>query len=675
MATQSRFSPFSLLALFCGALMLLTTARTPVLAQSSVERTAVLDFATAPGIDPILGRKAADALAVELQRSQDYEVVTRQELETAVTEQPGLKPPYNSATQSRLANAVNARSVISGRVVNAIINARRSARVQIEVRKLDAATGDYVNGTQISEITDDKLQDTDTEVLVDEALNKAAYAAVRSMKQTNLPEATVLNVTTNDVELNIGTNRGAAVGQRYSLLRDIENASKTDRFGNKLVERLKIGEIQVIRVESDQSVARLVAGGDAGIRTGDKVRQIYVPSNFPLSTSADGGSSTPVTRPVSSGRQNASKKYGTGLVGVLLLAGLVGYAGFGGSSSNSPTNAPGTPTAIAVRASPVADNANSAIRVDFRDSLPSIITGSDVAGYVIFRSLSAGFAPSPETLVGFARGNVSTFVDSTLPNNRREITITELNPGGTTGTQSGRLVVNETVGGTGANEITQDDTTLTMVINPSPLVPGNQYFYRVARVVGIRSTTTDTNTTTINLQPILSNISPSSQGGATAIPTLLLNNDFTSNDLDNFVVTLPSDQVRGNIDQVTVQVSTNQNFPTGQTFSRVFSNPPRNGQGLVVLGLGDIIVPGFEPGEQAFVRILLSATTDNPVATIASSTLLLTNPAGQTLLSSRFTAPGTINARNGGMSLPTGRGSSTTRGSIGRGSGRVLRPR
>lgn len=668
MVTQSRFSPFSLLALFCGVLLLLISARTPVSAQSSVERVAVLDFSTAPGIDPILGRKAADALAVELQRSEDFEVVTRQELETAVVEQPGLKPPYNSATQARLANAVRARSVISGRVVNAIINERRSARVQTEVRQLDAATGDYINGTQISEITDDKLQDTDTEVLVDEALNKAAYAAVRSMKQTNLPQATVLNVTTNDVELNIGTNRGAAVGQRYSLMRDIENASKTDRFGNKLVERLKIGEIQIIRVESDQSVARLVAGGDAGIRTGDKVRQIYVPANFPLSTSADGGSSTPVTRPVRTSRQNASKKYGSGLVGILALAGLVAFAGFGGSSSNSPGGSPGRPSAIAVATSPVADRANSAIRVDFRDSLPSIITGSDVAGYAIYRGLARDFSPSPDTLVGFARGRVTSFVDSTLPTPRREISIVEINPGGDDATQSGRLVINETVGGDGANEIEQDETTLRLVINPNPLIPGNQYFYRVARIVGIR------NTTNINLQPILSNVSTSNQGGATAIPTLLLNNDFTSNDLDNFVVTLPSDQVRGNVDRVTVQVSGTNTFADGQTFTQIVSNPPRNGQGLVVLNLGNIRVPGFEPGEQVFVRVVLSASTDERVAQIPSSTLLLTSPAGQDLLSTRFTAPTVGNGRNGGMSA-SGRGNGQTRSSVRRGSGRVLRPR
>ena len=669
MATQSRFSPFSLLALFCGALLMLMTARNPVAAQSSIQRVAVLDFATTQGIDPILGRKAADALAVELQRSGDFEVVTRSELETAVVEQPGLKPPYNTATQSRLANAVRASSVISGRVVSAQISTRRSARVQIEVRQLDAATGDYINGTQISEITDDKLQDTDTEVLVDEALNKAAYAAVRSMKQTNLPEGTVLNVTTDDVELNIGTNRGVAVGQTYSLLRDTENSSKIDRFGNKLVERLKIGEVRIIRVESDQSVARLSGGGQSGIRTSDKVRQVYTPANFPITTDAEGGSSTPVTAPARINRQSAKKKYGNGLIGLIALAGLATYAGFGGGSSNSPQSAPGGVQAIAIRVSPVSDQANSAIRVNFSDGLPSIIAGSDIAGYAIYRSLSSNFAPSPETLIGFARGNVTSFVDSTLPNPRREINITEINPGGDNATQSGRLVVNETVGGTGGNAITQDATTLTLVINPNPLVPGNQYFYRVARLIGTR------NTNNINLQPILSNVSTSSQGGATAIPTLLLNNDFTSNDLDNFVVTLRSDQVRGNVDRVTVQVSITPNFVDSQTFNQVFSNPPRNGQGLVVLNLGDIRVPGFAAGEQVFVRILLSASTDNPVATIASSTLLLTNPAGQNLLSTRFTSPGSVGGRNGGMSIPNGRGGGSRRNSINRSSGRVLRTR
>ena len=125
-------------------------------AQTAVQRAAVLDFSVNPGLDPILGRKAADAIAVELQRSGDFEIVTRQDLEAAIATQPGLRPPYTEATQARLAGVVNARSVFSGRVLRTVVNNNRSARVFIEVRQLDVITSDYVNGTQISEITDEK---------------------------------------------------------------------------------------------------------------------------------------------------------------------------------------------------------------------------------------------------------------------------------------------------------------------------------------------------------------------------------------------------------------------------------------------------------------------------------------------------------------------------------------
>jgi hypothetical protein len=644
-------------------------AASPTLAQSAVQRAAVLDFSVDTGLDPILGRKAADALAVELQRSGDYEIVTRQEIEAAVASQPGLRPPYNEPTQARLAGVVGARTIFSGRVARTVVTDRRSARVQIEVRQLDTATGDYINGTQISEVSEDKLQDFENDVLIDEAINKASFAAVRSMKQTNLPTGTVLNVTANDAELNIGASRGVAVGQRYSVLRDINN-----RALNR-VERVKIGEVTIVNVEADQSTARLSAGGQAGVRPEDKVRQIYVASNFPISPGS--GSSSPVTTPV----QNRStgggfvRKSSQTLLGLLALGGLVAFAGFGGGGSNSPTAPVRSVQAVPIASAPTTvgtvETAGSAIRVNYRDGLPGIVRG-EVVGYLIFRGTSPGFATSTGNLIDFVRGAQTTYVDDARVTERREITIEEVNPGGTNTNTPGRLVITETATAAAANELTQDDTTVTIGVTRPPLQAGIQYFYRVARVSATRTTTTNNNTTTINISPIVGEPS-STSGGATAIPTLLLDQTSTSNNLDAFTITLPATLVRGNIDQLTVQVSTASTFPAASTFEQIFTSPAATGTN-VVLNLGDIRVRDFEAGESVFVRIGLRATDDVPGSTIFSRPLLLSNPLGNDLIGGRFVSPTGTGSRRGGVGLP-GRSGSGGRFNTGRSPGYILRPR
>jgi hypothetical protein len=681
-ATASRKNAKYLWARLCastalaGALSaaLLGVGAAPAQAQTAVQRAVVLDFQAGTGLDPILGRKAADALAVELQRSGDYEIVTRQEFEAAIASQPGLRPPYNAPTQARLAGVVNARSVFSGRVVRTIITEGRSARVLIEVRQLDAQTGDYINGTQINEITDEKLQQFDNDVLVDEAINKAAFAAVRSMKQTTLPIGTVLNVTNQDIELNIGTRNGVAPGQRYTVLQDRPNRARN------IVERVKTGEITIVSVEDNQSTARLSAGGQVGVRTGDKVRQIYTLSNFPISSTAT--SSTPVTSAPPTNRTGGGllRRGGDALLGIAALVGLVALAGFGGGSNNNAITQTDAPGAIPIQTSASLDGSNSSIRVNFTDTLPGILRGGEVAGYLIFRSTSPSFSGTPATLIDFVRGNQRVFVDNAEVTPRREIEITELNPAtGNNSTAAGRLIVNETTLAAGGNEISQDGDSVTVRVTRPPLQPGVQYFYAVARVIALRTTVQVTGgggnqqtTTRVDLQPAVGNTSNAS-GGATAIPTLQLADTATTNNLDNLIVTLDGTFVRGTIDTVTVQVSKGSNFADAETFEQIFTQPARMG-GNVVLNLGNIRVRNFEPGDNVFIRIGLRASTDRPGATIFSQPLLLTAPAGNDLVANRFLSVAGAGRRRGGLGTSSG-GGGIGRSNTRRTPGFILRPR
>ncbi len=684
-------------ALLAGALLASTLAPRLAQAQTAVQRAAVLDFSTGTGLDPILGRKAADALAVELTRSGDYDIVTRQDLEAAVATQPGLRPPFNEATQARLAGVLNARSVFSGRVLRTIVNNNRSARVVIEVRQLDALTGDYINGTQISEVTDEKLQQFDNDVLVDESINKAAFAAVRSMKQTTLPTGTVLNVANEDIQLNIGTRNGTAQGQIYTVLRDELNKARN------IVERLKVAEVKITSAEDNQSTARVYRGGQAGVRTGDKVRQIFVPSNFPIS--ATGTSSSPVTAPPPSNRRHKGflGGIGAGLVGVAALVGLVALTGFGGGTNNTAAQAPRSVVARPVQTSATATDAitggtigGSAIQVNFRDGLPGIITGQQVAGYLIFRSTSSNFGAGTGTLIDFARGGQTSYIDDTNVLGTRTITIT----GGTTSA----INVTETAGAAAANAITQAANTVTIVATRPPLQPGVQYFYRVARVLGTR--TAATNNTATTLQPVLSQTSAPS-GGATALPTLIIDPATAPTSLRNFVVRLPVTFVGNNIDQARLEVSVNPSFPTASTFVQIFRNPtntagtpgtpgtpavPGTGgnpgtpavpgipgtPGELVLDANSIIVPGYDPasGAPLYARVGLSASTDTPGGIVFSRTIALNNvtTATSALIGGRFVSPTGAGRRRGGQGAPGAAGGFGGFGT-GRAPGFILRHR
>ncbi len=698
----TRLAALAAPALLAGALLASTFAPSAAQAQTAVQRAAVLDFSTGEGMDPLLGRKAADALAVNLTTSGDYEVVTRQSLEEAVATQPGLRPPFNEATQARLAGVLNARSVFSGRVLRTIVTNNRSARVIIEVRQLDALTGDYINGTQISEVTDEKLQQFDNDVLIDESINKAAFAAVRSMKQTTLPTGTVLNVANEEIQLNVGTRNGVAPGQIYTVLRDQLNKARN------IVERLKVGEVRVTSTEDNQSTARVYRGGQAGVRTGDKVRQIFVPSNFPISTS--GSSSSPVTSPPPTNRRHKGflGGIGAGALGLVALIGLVVLAGVGGGTTGTAAQAPRSVIAQPIQTSATATDVTSgatiggsAIRVSFRESLPSIIAGQAVAGYLIFRSTGASVGANALTLVDFVRGNQTTYVDDTTVIGTRNIVIT----GGTTGTSN--LTVAETSVAAAANAITQAANSITITVTRPPLQPGVQYFYRVARILGTTQTTTGTTggntTTTTALQPVLSQTSAAS-GGATAIPTLSIDPATAPTSLRRFVVRLPVTFAGSNIDQARLEVSVNPTFPTNSTYVLIFRNPtttagtagtpgvPAAGTtpaipavpgtpGALVLDANSIIVPNYDPasGSPIYVRVGLSASTDVPGGIVYSRPLALNNvtTATSALIGGRSMSPtGTSRRRvgQGSVIAPGGFSGGFSGMNKGRAKGFILRP-
>jgi hypothetical protein len=275
------------MALTALGLLLATGVLTrPAQAQLDVQTCVVLDFDVYPGLDPNLGRKAADALAVELQTStadnpvprQRIEIVPRQRVQQVINDTTALTPPYTDIVQLRLARATGASSIFSGRVLSARVDDHQAARVTVEVMQFDASMGDFSNGSVVSQSAVDKSGTADNDLLLDEAINKAVYAGIVDMQRKPYPIGTIQIVTRDTALMNLGTRNGVSRGQKYAILRDVYQGRSTD--DRDIVRRIKIAECVATRLDVDQASVLLTQGGDAGVKIGDKVRRIYVPFTF-----------------------------------------------------------------------------------------------------------------------------------------------------------------------------------------------------------------------------------------------------------------------------------------------------------------------------------------------------------------------------------------------------------
>ncbi|MCC6485788.1 MAG: hypothetical protein IT209_13185 [Armatimonadetes bacterium] len=344
-----------------------------VLAQvQGADYVAVLDFANASrsgGQMP--ARLATDAVAVELAKSDKFTVASRRQIADAMNNLD-LQPPLNVTSIVRLAKELGVSSVITGTLRSVeFTNNPRQAKVEMEVRMLDAETGEAMNGaiargqsTPVPNFTGDD------DVLLTQAINNAAYVGVNTMLSYIIPEATVLNSIGDDrVLLNKGAQDGIRRGMEMLVSRDGET----------------VGRIRILEVSNNDATANVLPGSTRGVHPQDKARAI-----FKLPDVATGGfGESPST--VSGGVVGGGKKRGTGRVAGLLL-GLGILALLASQSKSSESVGPGG-AATGLRAEATSAMSSPAVRVTldpsrfartgliqykiWRDDLPTPVFGVD----------------------------------------------------------------------------------------------------------------------------------------------------------------------------------------------------------------------------------------------------------------------------------------------------------
>jgi hypothetical protein len=238
----------------------------------------VLDFNNKTKVGgALLGRVAAAQVALQLAESENWDPVPDSQVQRRIQDL-GLRPPFDRVARIKIAEGVEAEAVVYGYITDARVGedprekSAISAIVRIQVVVEDMATGALVNGAVATGESTARMGFTgDADVLLEEALGKAAYRAREFMDRFRLPEGTVLNTTvvgTDGTDLDALINIGARQGVRRGMEMVVTRRGQL------------VGRVRTTNVDADVTTARALENTQ-GIRPEDRVRAIFSFEDFP----------------------------------------------------------------------------------------------------------------------------------------------------------------------------------------------------------------------------------------------------------------------------------------------------------------------------------------------------------------------------------------------------------
>lgn len=261
-------------ALFLGMLAPCLVLARPAEAQRTIPSVFVLNFNNKTKVGgALLGKVAAAQMSLQLSESQNWDVVPDAQVQRRIQDL-GLKAPFDRVDRVNIGTGIDATSAVYGAITEARVSTgnQPQAYVNIQVFVEDLNTGVLINGATAEGFSTPRAGFSgDADLLLEEALGKAAFKARESMDRFRLPEGTVLNTTVVgegdvqdlDVLINIGARQGVRRGMELIVTR----------------QREVVGRIKVTSVDSDISTARVISN-QQGVRPEDKVRAIFNFSDF-----------------------------------------------------------------------------------------------------------------------------------------------------------------------------------------------------------------------------------------------------------------------------------------------------------------------------------------------------------------------------------------------------------
>lgn len=314
----------------CYALVLaITSTLIPPLAKPASAQlmsqyaVGVTDFMNESGVQgDLLARLATDAVVVEMSKTNRYDVsITRTQMKQKMDDL-ALHPPLTKLDIVRLGEALQADAMLQGAIKSVQLagsGPTRRASVTLVVQMVDQASGEIVNGAVQTGQSSARVGYTpDDNALITEAVNSAAFLAVRTMIDYVIPEATVMmNVGGSQVMINKGSREGIKPGMRMIVLRDKEI----------------IGYLDVTSADPGDAYARVIKSM-RGIQPQDKARAIF---EMPMVSSSLKSEPLPSGAPKSTGMGGgAASKIGKFLLGAAIVFGLASIFTGGNGNPDAP---------------------------------------------------------------------------------------------------------------------------------------------------------------------------------------------------------------------------------------------------------------------------------------------------------------------------------------------------
>lgn len=283
----------------------------------------VVDFINESGVQgDLLARLATDAVVVEMSKTNRYDVSITRTMMKQKMEELGLRPPLTKLDTVRLGEVLSADAMLEGAIKSVQLagsGPTRRASVSLVVQMVDEASGEIINGAVQTGTSSARVGYTaDDNALITEAINSAAFLAVKTMIDYVIPEATVMvNVGGSQVMINKGARDGVKPGMRMIVLRDKEI----------------IGYLDVTSADPTDAYARVVKSM-RGIQPQDKARAIF---EMPMVSSSLKSEPLPGGAPSKSRMGGgAASKIGKFLLGAAIVFGLVSLFKGGTGTPEAP---------------------------------------------------------------------------------------------------------------------------------------------------------------------------------------------------------------------------------------------------------------------------------------------------------------------------------------------------
>ncbi len=332
----------------------------------------VLDFENSSTYKTgMLGRTISDALSIELLNTRTFEVIKRSKVEKVMTDL-NLTLPLDVQAQAMVADRLQSAFVVSGNIEDVQIRRVRTgtyAEVTIRTIVLHRVTRIPINGAYVTTRSSPKIgYSGNTDVLVHEALQIAAYQLTQKILENRLPIATVLNTP---IEGEAVLRGGSTIGfHKGMVLTTVRRDTVT-------------GRIRLTWVGPSDSRGEVMEDSK-GIAPGDKA--------------------VPIFEFIDDSRFKGQERKAAGLqiAGYALLGWIAVMVGTENGNKGMRNNPP-TPVVAAMADAYTMDQVKGANLLRWPEG------GSRVVAYIIYRDTNP-FAP-----IAVVDGFTNYYVDSSMP--------------------------------------------------------------------------------------------------------------------------------------------------------------------------------------------------------------------------------------------------------------------